>query len=111
MRKLSFLFLFVALGLFTTTTFAQEIKEEVKAVAKKQAQNKVEVKLSELPEAITKTLSTEFAEFTAAKAYKAKKDNADVYYVKLKKDGKWTKVLFDAAGKVLDKKELKETSL
>ena len=111
MRKLSFLFLFAALSLFTTTTFAQEIKEEVKATATKAIQEKVEIKLSELPEAVTKTLGEEFAEFTAAKAYKAKKDNADVFYVKLKKDGKYTKVLIDATGKVLDKKELKETSL
>ena len=108
MRKLSFLFLFAALSLFTTTTFAQEIKEEIKATATKADQEKVEIKLSELPEAVTDVLGDQFAEFTAAKAYKAKKDNAVVFYIKLKKDGKYTKVIIDATGKVLEKKEIKE---
>jgi len=108
MRKLSFLFLFAALSLLTTTTFAQEMKEEVKATATKVVQEKVEIKLSELPEAVTKVLGEEFAEFTAAKAYKEKKDNVAVFYIKLKKDGKYTKVIIDDTGKVLEKKEIKE---
>jgi len=112
MRKLRFLFLFAALSLLTTTTFAQEIKEEVKAVAKevkavvKEVQEeKVEIKLSELPEAVTKVLGEEFAEFTAEKAYKTKKENKEVYYIKLSKDGKYKKVLISADGKVIEQKK------
>ena len=108
MRKLSFLFLFAALSLFTTTTFAQEVEKEVKATATKTVQEKVEIKLSELPEAVTDVLGDQFAEFTAEKAYKAKKDNTAVFYIKLKKDGKYTKVIIDATGKVLEKKEIKQ---
>ena len=111
MRKLSFLFLFAALSLFTTTTFAQEVKEEIKATATKAVQEKSEIKLSELPEVVTDVLGDQFAEYTAEKAYKATKDNAEVFYIKLKKDGKYTKVLIDATGKVLEKKELKEMKI
>ena len=67
MRKLRFLVLFTALGLFTMTTFAQEIKEEVKAKTTKVVQEKVEIKLSELPEAVTDVLGDEFAEFTVSR--------------------------------------------
>lgn len=104
MRKLSFLFLFAALGLMSTATFAQEVKENVKAVAQEQKE-KVEVKLSELPEAVTKTLSESYAEFTAEKAFKAKKGGVAVYLIKLQKEGKFTKVLINAQGKVLERKE------
>lgn len=106
MRKLRFLFLFAALSLFTTTTFAQEIKEEVKEKASKTIQKKVEIKLSELPEAVSKVLGKEFAEFTAAKAYKAKKDNKEIFHVKLEKDGKYTMVHFDSEGNIKGKKEI-----
>ena len=109
MRKLRFVFLFAALGLFTTATIAQEVKkevkEEVKAAAKKVQKEKVEVKLSELPEAVSKALGEQFAEFTAEKAYKAKKENKEVYYIKLSKDGKSKKVWISAEGKVIEQKK------
>ena len=108
MKKLSFLFLFAVLSLCTTTIFAQEVKEEVKAMATKAVQEKVEIKLSELPESVTKVLGEEFADFTAAKAYKAKKENKDIFHVKLEKEGKYTLVHFDSDGNVLGKKEFKE---
>jgi ABC-type phosphate transport system substrate-binding protein len=109
MRKLSFLFLFAAFGLASTTTFAQEVKEEVKAVVEKvQKQEKVEIKLSELPEAVTKALGEEFAEYTAGKAYKVTKDGTASFYVKLEKDGTVTKVHFNAEGKVLGQKEIEK---
>ena len=74
MRKLSYLIVFAALSLISTTTFAQEVKEEVKAEVKKVLQeDKVEVKLSELPEAVTDALGDEFEGYTAKKAYKTKK--------------------------------------
>jgi len=106
MRKLSFLFLFAAFSLVTTTTFAQEVKEEVKTVALATAQEKVEIKLSELPEAITKTIGEQFAESTAEKAYKATQDGQDIYHVKLEKDGAYTLVHFDTEGKVLGQEEI-----
>jgi len=109
MRKLSFLFLFVAMSLVSTTMVAQENKEEVKTVAEA-VQEKVEIKLSELPEAVTKTLGEQFAEHTAQKAYKATQDGAEIYHVKLEKEGAYTLVHFDAEGKVLGQEEIEEKS-
>lgn len=105
MRKLSLIMVFAAACLFSTTSFAQEVEKakemkEVKTATKKM-QDKVQVELAELPEAVTKTLGEQFAEFTPAKAYKTKKDGKAVYYVKLKKEGKYIKTLIDAEGNVL----------
>ena len=107
MRKLSFLFLFAALSLLTTTTFAQEI-EKVKAIATEAVQEKVEIKLNELPEAVTKTLGEQFAEFTTEKAYKVTQDDQEVFYVKLSKDDTYTMVHLDAEGEVLGQEEIEE---
>ena len=106
MRKLSFLFLFAALSLVSTATFAQEVKEEVKAEVV--AQEKVEIQLSELPEAVTKALGEQFAESTAEKAYKVTQDGQEIYHVQLAKDGAKTLVHFDAEGKVLGQEEVDE---
>ncbi len=95
----------MALSLVSTTTFAQEVKEDVKAVAE-EVQEKVEIKLSELPEAVTAVLGEEFAEHTAEKAYKVIQDDQEVFHVKLEKDGAYTMVHFDAEGKVLGQEEL-----
>ena len=108
MRKLSFLFLFAAMSLLTTTTFAQEINEDVKNMAVEAVQEKVEIKLSELPEAVTKTLSEQFAEFTAEKAFKATVDGQDLFYVKLSKDDTYTMVTLDAEGEVLEQEDIEE---
>lgn len=101
MRKLSILLAFAVLSLVSTTTFAQDAKEEVKEVA----QDKVEIQISELPEAVTKTLGEQFAEYTAEKAYKSVLDEKEVYYVKLVKDGEYNVVLIDAEGNVIQKEE------
>lgn len=101
MRKLSILLAFAVLSLVSTTTFAQETKEEVKEIV----QDKVEIQISELPEAVTKTLGEQFAEFTAEKAYKSVLDEKEVYYVKLVKDGEYNVVLIDAEGNVIQKEE------
>ncbi len=110
MKKLGFLFLVAAFSLVSITTFAQEMKEEVKAVVEQVAQEKVEIKLSELPEAVTKALGEQFAEHTAEKAYKAQKDGADIYMVKLEKDGAYTMAHFDAEGKLLGQEEIEGKS-
>ncbi len=99
MRKLSILLAFAVLSLVSTTTFAQEVKEEAQEVV----QDKVEIQISELPEAVTKTLGEQFAEYTAEKAYKSILDEKEVYYVKLVKDGEYNVVLIDAEGNVIQK--------
>jgi ElaB/YqjD/DUF883 family membrane-anchored ribosome-binding protein len=102
MRKLSYLIVFAALSLISTTTFAQEEGEEVKAEAKEMLQQeKVEVKLSELPEAVTKTLSEQFEEYTAEKAYKGVEDEKVVYYIHLIKEGENIVAAIDADGNVI----------
>jgi len=105
MRKVIYFFVVAIISLASTTTFAQEVKEEVKAVVQEKLQDKTEVKISELPEAVTKTLSEKYAEYTAEKAYKVSKDNKEVYYVKLVNGEQYIKVLIDAEGKVIEKKD------
>ncbi len=104
MRKLSILLAFAVLSLVSTTTFAQETKEKVQAIE----QEKVEVQISELPEAVTKALGEQFTGFTAEKAYKTVQDEKEVYYVKLVKGEQHVKALIDAEGNVIDIKELVE---
>jgi len=106
MRKLSFLLAFAVLSLVSTTSFAQDMKEEVKEVV----QDKVEVQISELPAAVTKTLGEQFAEYSAEKAFKSVQDGKDVYYVKLVKDEAHEIVLIDAEGIVLEQSEKGEKS-
>jgi len=101
MRKLSILFAFVLVSLVSTATFAQDTKVEAQVVE----QEKVEVQVSELPEAVTKTLGEQFAEYSAKKAYKTMQGDKEVYYVKLVKGEEYTKVLIDAEGNVIESKE------
>ncbi len=105
MKKLSFLLLFMALSLVSTTTFAQEVKDDVKAIVE-EVQEKVEIKLSELPEAVTKVLGEEFTEHTAEKAYKVTHDDQETFHVKLEKEGAYTMVHFDAEGKILGQEDI-----
>jgi hypothetical protein len=101
MRKLSILLAFAVLSLVSTTAFAQEVKEEVQEVA----QDKVEVQISELPEAVTKTLGENYAEYTATKAYKSVLDEKEVYTITLVKEQESVEVLIDADGNVIQKEE------
>lgn len=101
MRKLSILLAFAVLSLISTTTFAQEATEEVQEVT----QDKVEVQVSELPEAVTKALGENFAEYTATKAYKSVLDEKEVYTITLVKDEESVDVLIDAEGNVIQKEE------
>lgn len=103
MRKLSFLVAFAVMSLVSTATFAQEVEEAVVEAAAQQ-QEKVEVQVSELPEAITAAIAADFADYSADKAYKTTKDEQEVYWVVLSKEDAKIKVLFDAAGKVIEQK-------
>ena len=102
MRKLSFLFLFAIASLFSTATFAQEVKEEVKTVAQEVQQDMEEVKLSDLPDAVKKTLGESFAQYTPVKALKAKKEDKVIYYIKIQKDSDVVTVMIDEAGAVIE---------
>ncbi len=110
MRKLSYVIVIAALSLISTTTFAQEVEEtvaatevtEVKALAEAAQQEKVEIQLNELPEAVIATLSADFAGYTADKAFKTATDGAETYAVQLSKDGEAIEVNFDAEGKVIE---------
>jgi len=111
MKKLSYLIVVAAISLISTSTFAQEIKEKVKIEAKETLQSeKAEVNLSELPEAITDVLGDEFAGYSAKNAYKTKKEDKDIYFIKLEKEGKYLKVLIDSKGNVIEKKEIEVKS-
>ncbi len=105
MKKLFVLSVFVLFGLFSATTFAQV--EEEKALA--EVQDATEVKLSELPEAITKSVKGNFSDYTLKKAAKvlkqnpASKKNEAFYNVTLVKGKEVLNVLFDAKGNELKK--------
>ena len=108
MKKLSYLIVFAALSLISTTTIAQEVKVPVKNAVKEMLQEeKVEVNLSELPEAVTDVLSDEFEGYTAKKAYKAIKEDKEVFYIKLEKEGEYIKVLITLKVLLLKRKKLK----
>ena len=99
MRKLSFLFLFAILSLVSVNTFA---KQDVTLVLTQE--DKVEIKIGELPKAVIKTLSKEFSEFTIAKAYKATIYNKEVFYLKLVKNGRYAGATINADGTVVGQK-------
>ncbi len=103
MRKLSYLIVFVTLSL-TSTVFAQDV---VEATAETIQQEKSEIQVGELPEAITNAITSEFSNYTAGKAFKSILDGQEVYYVQLTKDDTASiEVLFNNAGKIIEQKDL-----
>lgn len=100
MKKLSLVFAFAIVALFSTATFAQEVTEEVEETI----QQRVEVKVSELPEAILKTLKEEFSDYTADKAYKTTENQKEIFYVILIKEKETLTVIIDANGGLIGKK-------
>jgi len=111
MRKLSLVFAF---ALVSTTIFAQEgmdtaaadAQAAVQEVAVQEVvavQEKEEVAVSELPEAVTKTLTEEFADYSADKAFKATENEKEVYYINLLKENEALTVVIDADGNVVAK--------
>ena len=101
MKKLIYLFAFGVLSLTSTTAFAQEVKE-VKEKVQKTIQDKVEVQIGDLPEAVTKTLGEKFAEYTAEKAYKITYNKKEIYYIDLIKEEKSIKTVIDSKGNIIE---------
>ncbi len=97
MKKLSLVFVFAIVALFSTTTFAQEVSEDVQETI----QQKVEIEVSELPEVVLKTLAEDFSDYTADKAYKATENQKEIFYVLLVKAGEILTVIIDADGSIL----------
>ncbi len=100
MRKFSLVIVFAVFALVSTTSFAQEAEAAVE-VAQEVLQEKVEVNVSELPEAVTKTLTEEFADYTADKAFQATENEKTVYYIDLIKENEALTVVIDADGNVV----------
>ena len=95
MKKLIYLLLIGAFSLTSTTVFAQETKE-----AQETIQDKVEVQLSDLPEAVTKALGENFAGYTAEKAYKVIHNKKEIYYIYMVKDDESIRVIIDTEGNI-----------
>ena len=95
MKKLKFLLVVLVMSLMSTISFAQveEVKTEV--------QEKAEVKVSDLPEAVTKTLADAFAGYEATKAFSSTLNGKVVYYISLTAEEKSTEVIVDAEGNVV----------
>jgi len=106
MRKLSVLLTFAVLSLLSTTIVAQETTKEVEEVT----QDKVEVQISELPEAVAKVLEKQFLGYVIDKAYKTVQNGKEVYYVKLLNGEEYIKVLIDAEGNIIEKEQKIEES-
>ncbi|MCF6351272.1 MAG: hypothetical protein L3J23_09655 [Flavobacteriaceae bacterium] len=96
MKKLFVLSVFVLFGLISTTTFAQEVESVATEV-----QDETEVKVSELPDTVVKTLKDSFADFTAEKASKVLKEGKEFYLITLIRGEENLVVLIDSAGKVI----------
>ena len=109
MRKLGLILMVAMFAAVSTSAFAQEGKEAVAEQVQQAVQDKVEIQVSELPEAVTNAISESYADYTAEKAYKAVKEEKEVYYVKLSSEGKNIKVLFDADGNVLEEHEITDS--
>ena len=103
MKNLNFILVVVAVFLVSTISIANTI-DGVDLKIEKINQDRLEISISDLPEAVTNTLKTDFAEFTPEKAYKSTKDDTVFYYVQIKKDDIIIEILFDDEGNALEKK-------
>ncbi|HBS12145.1 MAG TPA: hypothetical protein DEO36_06305 [Flavobacteriaceae bacterium] len=113
MKKVSYVFAVAVLSLISTTAFAQEeavadvaeattTEEVVEAVATEATpQERTEIELSELPEAVATAVTTDFAGYTADKAFKSSVDGKDIFTIQLSKDGEAVEANYTAEGKVV----------
>jgi len=96
MRKLSFLIAFAVLSLISTATFAQE-----EQATENVQQEKAEIQLGDLPEAVATAVTADFQGYTAEKAFKSSIDGQDIFTIQLSKDGEAFEVNYNAEGKVV----------
>ena len=104
MKKLSYLIAVAVLSLVSTTSFAQDVAEVTDVaveVVESVEQEKVEIQLSELPEAVATAIGADFEGYTAEKAFKSSVDGQDIFTIQLSKDGEAIEVNYNAEGKVV----------
>lgn len=107
MKKLGLTF--AAIGLFFATTVqAQEEEQMIPEVTTEEVAvgdefEKIEV--SELPEAVTTAVSTDYAEASTTEAWVKEKDGEQVYKIKLDVNGEEKEVYTDAEGNWLEKED------
>ncbi len=89
------------LSLQNVNISAQEIEKNIEVSAQETQQDMEEVKLTDLPEAVIKTLAEKYPKQTPVKALKAKKNNTLIYYIKLKQGEEFETVMIDKAGNVV----------
>ena len=94
MKKLSTLFAFILLSLIYTTTFAQE-----EQVAKVVQQERTEIHLDQLPEAIAKALATDYKGYSVRKVFTSSKDGQYIYSIQLFKASEAIEANYNAEGK------------
>lgn len=71
-------------------------------------ETETEIKENEMPQAVRNTLSKDFAGFKLDEIEKTDASGTISYEMEASKDGKKYEVVFDAQGKLLKKKEMKE---
>jgi len=115
MKKLGLTF--AAIGLFfATAAQAQEVEETATAettmvteVAVQQDDFKM-IDVSELPEAVTAAIATDFQGATTKEAYVKEKEGKMIYKIKLDVNGVEKKVYADADGNWIKKEDKKKDS-
>lgn len=95
MKKLSFLIVFATISLLSTA-FAQ------KDIVSENQPKTVEIKLTDLPQAVITFVTSNFTEHTPAQAFKTLNEEKQLYIVEYTKEDVIIKVLFDAAGNVIE---------
>lgn len=112
MKKLGLTF--AAIGLFfATTSQAQEVEAAATTVVTEktvQTDDFKKIEVSELPEAITTAIATDFEGATTKEAYIKEKEGKLIYKIKLEVNGMEKKVYADADGNWIRKEDKKKES-
>lgn len=69
---------------------------------------RTEIDKKELPDAVMESLNNDFGDYRIKGTYMLEQDNGTFYKVKVKKDGKTEKLIFDDTGSLIDKSDYKE---
>jgi len=109
MRHLKILLVFGVMCFIGTVSFAQiETIEEIKT----EVQDKTEVLINDLPQAVTKTLKDKYANYIASKASSSiQADGKVVYSVSLLKGTETTEVTIDSEGNLVEKDKEKKDKI